>query len=352
MVIGSLVLGFLTSFFVVLFIVPSLIKVAELKNLYDEPGDDRKLHSKKIPSIGGIIIFAATLFSYSLWYPDDDIGKFKYIISSLLILFFVGAKDDIIGTAPVKKLLANFIVGLMLVLMANIRITSLHGIFGVLEIPYWASVFLSLFTYVVIINSLNLIDGVDGLASGVGIVATVSFGTWFYISGSDLLMASLAFSLAGALFAFLFFNFSPARIFMGDSGSLTIGLIIAILAFELIEYDKADLPTELMGISKPVFAIAVLIYPLLDVFRIFMYRTIKGLSPFNPDKKHIHHRLLLVGLNHRQTVITIYIYNVFIIGLCILTRNMDPSQSLMIVLGTAMMLVQIPFFLKKKEKIN
>ncbi|MCH7534702.1 MAG: undecaprenyl/decaprenyl-phosphate alpha-N-acetylglucosaminyl 1-phosphate transferase [Bacteroidetes bacterium] len=347
--LGSLVLGFFTSFFVVLFIVPSLIKVAELKNLIDEPGDDRKLHSKRIPSIGGIIIFAATLFSYSLWYPHDDIGKFKYIISSLLILFFVGAKDDIIGTAPVKKLLAHFIVGLMLVLMAEIRITSLHGIFGVLEIPYWASVFLSLFTYLVVINSLNLIDGVDGLASGVGIVATCAFGSWFYIASDDLLMASLAFALAGALFAFMFFNFSPARIFMGDSGSLTIGLIIAILALELIEYDKADLPERLQGISKPVFAIAVLIYPLLDVFRIFMYRTIKGSSPFAPDKKHIHHRLLKVGLNHRQTVLTIYLFNICIIGLCIATKGLDPSIALLIVLGTAIMCVQIPFFLKKKK---
>ena len=347
--IGSLVLGFLTSFVVVLFIVPSLIKVAELKNLIDEPGDGRKLHKKGIPSIGGIIIFAATLFSYSLWYPDNDIGKLKYIISSLLILFFVGAKDDIIGTAPVKKMLANIIVALMLVLMAKIKITSLHGIFGVLEIPEYASIFLSLFTYVVIINALNLVDGVDGLASGVGIIATCCFGTWFYLAHEDLLMASLAFSLAGALVAFMFFNFSPARIFMGDSGSLTIGLIIAILAMELIEFDKADLPDILQGISKPVFAIAVLIYPLLDVLRIFLYRTIKGVSPFSPDKKHIHHRLISVGLNHKQTAITIYLFNISIVALCLATKGLDPSVALFIVLGTAILLVQIPFFLKKKE---
>src|SRR4051812_19770970 len=227
-----LILIFVTSFFVVLLATPALIRVAILKRLFDAPGDTRKLHTRMIPTIGGIIIFAGTLFSFSMWFPGQKLhdtislykamDDYKFIVSTLLIMFFVGVKDDIIGTAPVKKLVAHVLVGLILVLMAEIRISSLHGIFGIYEIPQWASIFLSLFTYIVVVNAFNLIDGIDGLASGVGFIAATSFGTWFALAG-DPVMAGLAFALSGSLLAFLIFNFSPAKIFMGDSGSLTIG---------------------------------------------------------------------------------------------------------------------------------
>jgi UDP-GlcNAc:undecaprenyl-phosphate GlcNAc-1-phosphate transferase len=184
-----LLLVFLTSFLLVLYGTPSLIKVAILKRLFDEPGG-RKIHKRIIPTIGGIIIFSATLFSFSLWFSIDanqkdfekinrDVQDFKLIVATLLILFFIGVKDDIIGTSPIKKLVAHVIVGLMLVLIGNIRITGLHGIFGVYNIPEWAGIFLSLFTYVVVVNGFNLIDGVDGLASGVGFFSCSAMGTRF-----------------------------------------------------------------------------------------------------------------------------------------------------------------------------
>ncbi|HWY38414.1 MAG TPA: MraY family glycosyltransferase, partial [Bacteroidia bacterium] len=217
-----LALVFVTSFLVVLYSTPPLIKVAILKRLFDEPGE-RKIHKRVIPTIGGIIIFAATLFSYSLWFELDftkirnmfELGQvyqyireFKLVVATLLMLFFIGIKDDIIGTAPIKKLIAQVLAALILVLVGNIRITGLHGIFEVYEIPYWASVFLSLFTFIVVINAFNLIDGVDGLAAGVGFITTMSFGIWFIVAG-DIILASLAFALGGSLLGFLVFNFSP-----------------------------------------------------------------------------------------------------------------------------------------------
>lgn len=357
----TLILIFITSFVVVAMATPSLIKVAKLKHLVDEPGDSRKLHKRKIPTIGGIILFAATIFSFSLWFPCEQINdllklrlytsEFKYLVATILMLFFVGVKDDIIGTAAIKKLIANILVALILVLMADIRLTSLHGIFGILEIPYWASVFLSLFTYIVIINSFNLIDGVDGLAAGIGLIVALSFGFWFLLAG-DVVMAALAFALAGSLMAFLLFNFSPARIFMGDSGSLTIGLIIAVLAIKLIEFDKTLLKnTSIYNVSKPVFAISVLIFPLFDTLRIFVYRVVRGGSPFEADRNHIHHRLLDLGLNHRQTVITLYTANLLIIFLSVVLQNLESSLSLIIIGLLALILSQIPFLItKNKEK--
>lgn len=359
-----LILVFITSFFVVLLCTPPLIKVAILKRLFDAPGDTRKLHTRMIPTIGGIIIFAGTVFSFSLWFPSGRISElhdmpllvkaiddYKYIVSTLLVMFFVGVKDDIIGTAPVKKLVAHVLVGMVLVLMADIRIVSMHGIFGVDVLPYWASVFLSLFTYIVVVNAFNLIDGVDGLAGGVGFIASSAFGAWFAFAG-DYTMAALAIALSGSLLGFLFFNFSPAKIFMGDSGSLTIGLIIAILAIKLISYDVSAIHNDfILGISKPVFAMAVLVYPLVDTLRIFIYRSVQGVSPFSADRNHLHHRLIDIGCSHKKTVLVIYTVNLLMIGLTLLlsANSMNPNYSLMIVGAATLLAVQILFLIKRKK---
>jgi UDP-GlcNAc:undecaprenyl-phosphate/decaprenyl-phosphate GlcNAc-1-phosphate transferase len=342
----SIALSFITSFIIVLVTSPVLVKVAIMKGLVDEPDDIRKLHKNKIPTIGGIIIFAATLFAYSLWFPGFSPDNLKYVVAVGLLLFFIGIKDDIIGTAPVKKLIAHFIAGLILVLMAGVKITSLYGLFGVREIPEWASVFLSLYAYIVIVNSINLIDGVDGLASGVGAIASLAFGTWFALAG-DYDMAVLAFSLAGSLLAFLIFNFAPAKIFMGDSGSLTIGLILSWLAIKLIESKVAYLPMELVNISKPIFALSILVYPLMDTLRIFIYRIVIGTSPFSADKNHLHHRLLDIGLSQRQTVGVIFAYSITIIIVTLLVQGINTTLAFFLVAGVAIALAQIPFFFPK-----
>jgi len=356
-----LILVFITSFFVVLLSTPSLIKVAILKRLFDAPGDTRKLHTRMIPTIGGIMIFAGTVFSYSLWFPSHKIHEgvplynavndYRFILSTLLVMFFVGVKDDIIGTAPVKKLVAHVLVGMVLVLMADIRIVSMHGIFGIDVLPYWASVFLSLFTYIVVVNAFNLIDGIDGLAGGVGFIAATAFGGWFAFAG-DYAMAALAIALSGSLLGFLFFNFSPAKIFMGDSGSLTIGLIISILAIKLISYDVSAIHNGfVLNVSKPIFAMAVLVYPLIDTLRIFIYRAVQGVSPFSADRNHLHHRLIDIGCSHKQAVLVIYTFNISMIALTLgLTATlMNANYALLIVAATALFIAQIPFFIKKKK---
>lgn len=330
------------SFFIVLFATPSFIKVAQIKNLFDEPGDQRKLHKTRIPSMGGIMIFAGTLFSFFICYPSQDIGYIKFLVPSILVLFFIGIKDDIIGTAPVKKLIGHLLVAFIMVLMAEIKITSLYGIFEVRELPDWASISLSIFTFVVIINSFNLIDGVDGLAGGVACIAATSFGIWFLYLGS-MVDAIIAFSLAGALLGFLRFNFHPANIFMGDSGSLTVGLIICVLAIRVIEYRPEVMPQELKWISKPIFAMAVLSYPLLDTFRIFIYRMIKGTSPFQADNNHIHHRLIKLGLNHAQTVGLIYLFNVLLITYAVLVKGMNTSITFLILAAIVFVLMGLLF---------
>ena len=314
----EIILGFITSFFVVLLATPSLIKVAKLKRLVDEPTEDRKHHRASVPTIGGIIIFAASIFAYALWFPWDNISfygsphqfsesvkEFKFLIAAAILIFFIGVKDDIIGVAPVKKLVGHIIVGFILVLMADFRIVSLHGVFGVGELPYYASVFLSVFTYIVIVNAYNLIDGSDGLAAGIGFITSCYFGLWFYFS-FQFDLSLLAFILAGSLGAFLIFNFSPARIFMGDSGSLFIGAFTFVMALKCIETDTTLLPPIIKGMSAPIYTMAVLAYPLIDTLRVFTLRLTQGLSPFVADRQHIHHSLIDKGYSHGQTALILY----------------------------------------------
>ncbi len=359
-----LVLVFITAFSVVLYATPSLIKVAHLKRLIDLPSEDRKIHKYAVPTIGGIIIYAASLFSFSLWYHIDDlrdynqiyesVKEFKILVATSLVLFFVGVKDDIIGTAPVKKLFANILVGLTLVLMGDIRITGLHGVFGINEIPLWASVFLSLFTYIVVVNAMNLIDGIDGLAAGVGLIATSSFGVWF-VFANEYTLASLSFSLSGALLGFLIFNFSPAKIFMGDSGSLVIGMFICVLSIKLIEYPANKLSYFWVNISNSIFVIAALTYPLTDTLRVFILRIIKGHSPFEADRKHLHHRLLDSGFSQVKTVIIIYIFSLISIVVSFSSYYLNPSLSLLSVVvcsGIFILLVNFCYKRYSKKVIN
>lgn len=355
----ELILVYLTSFGVALYATPALIRVAILKRLTDVPMEDRKIHKRSIPTVGGIIIYAATMFSFALWYKVGDgkmydeiyqsIEEFKLIIATSLVLFFVGVKDDIIGTAAVKKLFAHILVALILVLIGNIRITSLYGIFGVWEIPYWASVFISLFTYVVVVNAFNLIDGVDGLAAGVGMISCLAFGTWFVFAGNYSL-AALSFSLAGALMGFLVFNFSPAKIFMGDSGSLIIGLFVCILAIKLIEYPIEKLDHFWVHISKPMYVIAAVIYPLLDTLRVFVIRTLKGQSPLMADKNHIHHHLLHKGFGHVKTVIIIYVFTLITIGVSLLDYFIpDANIGLAILIALALIFLLFVLVINRKH---
>jgi len=359
--VKDIILAFFSAFLIVLAGTPVLIKVAKLKHLVDEPGEERKLHHKSIPTLGGILIFASTIITYCLWFPAREswqlgtnynpleaLNEFKYVLASMFVLFFIGLKDDIIGLDPMKKLAVHLFIGFILVVSADIRLTEFWGLFEVDKLPYWVSVLLSVFIYIVIVNAINLIDGVDGLAGGVGLIGSLTFTYWFYRSG-DLPLALLATGLAGSLFGFLIFNFHPARIFMGDSGSLIIGVTMYVLAMKMIEFPPAKLSMALQDVSKPVLAMAILAYPLIDTLRVFTLRILKGRSPFRADKNHIHHRLLELGLKHSQVSGLLYGYSVFVIGLTFLTPARTPNISFVIVGSVAVAVAYIPFLIPTKK---
>ena len=350
-----LFLAFLTAFSVVLLATPSLIKVAKLKNLVDEPSEKRKTHTTSIPTIGGVIIFSAFIFSSFLWLPVHDpsviegLREFMFLMASLILLFFVGVKDDIIGMSPIKKLIAHVMVGFILVLMGGIKITSFHGVLGMsIELPEYAGILLSIFIYIVIVNSINLIDGVDGLASGVGLIATIAFGLWFSYLG-DKHWALISFSLSGALLGFLVFNFNPARIFMGDSGSLIIGAVISVLAIQMVESPTTHLVAAYQNVSTPVLTMSILAYPLIDTLRVFLIRVMQGRSPLSADRTHLHHRLQDAGLGHKKTVMVIYLFSLVMIVQAFFLQFEEPTISFFISLGFALLFILLVFLLAKKK---
>jgi UDP-N-acetylmuramyl pentapeptide phosphotransferase/UDP-N-acetylglucosamine-1-phosphate transferase len=343
----DIILAFITSFSLTYMAIPSIISVAKKKNLMDEPGA-RGSHKISTPSLGGIAIFAGTIFSIILWTPFGVFDDLQYILCAFIIIFLVGAKDDIDPISPTNKILGQLFAALIVVYKANIKLTSLYGIFGVYDLPEVASIILTVFTIIVIINAFNLIDGINGLSGGVGALIAVTLGYWFLmIDRIDL--AIVAFALTGSVIAFLKYNVTPARIFMGDTGSLLLGLVCSILAIEFIESHKVLGDHPYAFDAAPSVAVGILILPLFDTLRVFTLRALKGKSPFHPDRNHIHHLLIDAGLSHMQATGVLLIVNVMFMFLVYKLQNIGTFNLLIVVLLIAIFLTSILVFISKQK---
>ena len=305
-IFSILVLAFVTAFLVTYYVMPSIIEIARVKGLTDEPGE-RRSHTQSTPSLGGVGIFAGVLFSVVAWIPHRDFEDIRYVLCACVVMFLVGAKDDILPSRPWKKMLGQLFAAAILISAADLHIPSLFGIGGVGALPPWAAVALTAFTIIVIINAFNLIDGVNGLTGTITVVAALALGTWFYLAGHAE-YSVLAAALIGSTAAFLKYNWTPARIFMGDTGSLLLGLLMSVLTirflqfhFEMLEAGQTREPYFLP--AAPAAAIGFLVVPLFDTFRVFVTRIYKRRSPFYPDRGHIHHLLVDVGCTHGQTAL-------------------------------------------------
>ena len=311
--ISTLILSFLTAFTLTYFAIPSIIKIARAKNLCDEPVE-RSSHTISTPSLGGIGIFAGILFSIILWTPFRDFGSLQYILCAFIIIFLIGAKDDLSPLSPSKKLIAQLVAACILVFKSNIVLTGFYGLLGITnQLPDWVYILITVFTILVITNAFNLIDGINGLAGSIGALIASTLGCWFFLVGS-IEFAIVAFATIGAIVAFLKYNYTPAKIFMGDTGALILGLICSILAIKFIDLNY-HLPVnhQYRFESSPVVAMGILTLPLYDTIRVFVTRIIRGQSPFYPDRRHIHHLLIDLGLSHMQaTSLLVFVNALFI----------------------------------------
>jgi len=347
--IDSLIFSFISSFAITYLAVPSIILVAKAKNLYDEPSE-RTSHYFKKPTLGGMAIFAGLIFSITFWTDFSQCWRLQYLLAAITIISFIGLYDDIIGLPPFKKAMGQLIASFILVVWGNIRITYFFGIFGLYELPYIVSILFSAFTIFIIINAFNFIDGIDGLASTLGIIVSLTFGIYFFMLKDFNQEAIVSFSLVGSLIAFLIYNMSPAKIFMGDTGSLMIGLIIAVLTIEFIEINKFPAYPYYVH-SAPVVAIGILLIPLFDLLRVFTIRIYKRKSPFSPDKNHIHHLLLKIGYSHNFATFLMSVFSLFIIFLVFLLQGIGNYRLGFLVLGLVVIVTALIYYIsKKKEK--
>jgi UDP-GlcNAc:undecaprenyl-phosphate GlcNAc-1-phosphate transferase len=345
-VLLSIVIAFTVTFLAI----PVIINVAEMKKLYDVPDGDRKVHHAPITPLGGIAIFAGFAFGCLLTIHFDQSYEFQYFIAAALIIFFLGLKDDILIISAIKKFIGQVLAAFMIIYYGGIQIRSMHGFLGIYQLPEMFSLVLTYFAVIVIINSFNLIDGVDGLAGGLGLMALTIFG-FYFLNVNMLSYSILAFALAGSLLAFLIFNFQPAKIFMGDTGSLLVGSICAILSIKFINVaSSSDVGNPVA--AAPAIGFTILMIPLLDTLRVFAIRIFYRRSPFSPDRNHIHHLLLDRGFSHRAITLLLVTVNLALVALVYYGRSLGCTILILSVIGFFFGLIATIYSIRAKPKLT
>jgi UDP-N-acetylmuramyl pentapeptide phosphotransferase/UDP-N-acetylglucosamine-1-phosphate transferase len=348
----TITIQIISAFFIglslVYYAIPVIVRISHEKHLFDVP-NHRKVNKQVVPNLGGIALFVGISLASLLSIMKEPFPDLRFILASMIILFFIGIKDDILVISPRKKFIAQIISALILIILGGIRLTNLHGILGLQEIDYVFSVALSLLAYVAIINALNLIDGIDGLAAGIGIIASSFLGSNFIFLG-NIPYAILSFATIGSLSSFAFYNVygRKNKIFMGDTGSLLIGLLLSVF---VIKYNEIALTSEeQISNFSPVFSLAILAVPIFDMIRLFIIRIIQKKSPFSPDMNHIHHKLLKIGFSHRMSTFFILAANLLIIGIVYITKPLDNNLSLFILISLVTLFSFIPRFVYEYKK--
>jgi len=335
--IGSFLLTYLT--------IPKIIKIVEYKRLMDDP-NKRSSHSSKTPTLGGVSFYYTLVFVLFFIHGRDLLDEAIYIIPGLTILFMTGLKDDLVVISPGAKLMAQVIAVAFILVNPSFTIHSFNGFLNIYEIPYYLYLIIAGFIMITIINSYNLIDGIDGLASVVGIVILTIYTTIFYTTG-EYFFALISVSLNACLLAFFGFNISSERkIFMGDTGSLIVGFIISVLTLKFL----ALTPDAYVGLpflleNAPLIAISILIVPLFDTARVFAIRIANKRGPFSPDRNHTHHVLIdFWGLSHKQASFIIGCFNLVFVVLFIVLGSKAENLGMVIFLVSAIIILAYIFF--------
>jgi len=313
-----LIIIFISTLTTTFLLVPTVSQICIKFNIFDQSNTEFK-KSKKTIILGGVAIvlgfvlpflfFSCSKFNVPVYTP--------FLSAALLIIFLNGVADDLLIYKPITKLLMQFIVCYLLVYLSDLGISSIQLVNNYIPASI-LSIAINSFIIIICINSYNLIDGIDGLASSIAIISLLIYGILFFINQSYF-FAAMAIGLSGSVFAFLFYNKSPAYIYMGDSGSLFLGLVLGILTLVFIQEPNSSLNFNYS--SKLIFSISIIGLPTLDLVRLFFVRIYRKKNPFKGDKMHIHHLLCELGLTHNQVTFWLSILHLTIIGLSFSTNT-------------------------------
>lgn len=321
-----LLFGFLFAVSLGMVIIPRILVISHKKRLYDVP-DARKVHTMPVPRLGGLSFFPVILMSmflvigFRLYFWDMDTSslsfnmlyEYLFLFVGMTLLYLVGVCDDLVGVGYRYKFAVQIAAAFLLVLSGN-WFDSFGGLFGIYSVPVWVGVPFTVFIVVYITNAINLIDGIDGLASGLCYIALSVLSVIFFLRG-QYVYALLAICTLGILMPFWCYNvFGNAnrghKLFMGDAGSLTLGYVISFLIIHMSVTNEVS-PT----LSNPymVIAFSTVLVPLLDVIRVVLHRLREHKNPFLPDKNHFHHKLLRTGMRVRMVMVCIIAISAFFI---------------------------------------
>lgn len=322
----QLLISFVVALFITITAIPVIINISRLKDLMAEI-KSRSSHKKLTPTLGGVAIFAATLITYFIWDNPKEGHDLHLTISSIIILFFLGIKDDILILSPKKKLLIQIAASLLVISLGNLQISNLYGLLGLTNLSYNVGLFVTIFIFISLINAINLIDGIDGLAGSVGLFASIMFAYLFYKLGLYA-QSTLAMALSGSLLGFLRYNWSTKnKIFMGDTGSLIVGFLLSYFAIKYVVINNNYMLNPLLSKDAPLFALSILILPVFDTIRMFFIRLIEGKSPFEGDRKHLHHVLIDIGLSHKIATAVLLGFNITIVCIFSYLSNIQKESN-------------------------
>lgn len=343
--------------------IPQILLVAFRKSLFDIP-DERKIHRSAVPRLGGMAFAPVVLFSTTLLlgvtlamghntYLNELLAEMKsiaFIICAVIMLYLVGLADDLIGVKYRAKFIVQILCGLMFI-ASGLYITDFDGLCFVNTAYPLCGMLFTLVLIVFVINAINLIDGVDGLASGLSCIALLFYGIIFFML-KEYVYALIAFATLGAVVQFFYYNVfgkveKQQKIFMGDTGALTIGILLCFLALKLCMHNSSDVS----DINPLVVAAAPLIVPCFDVVRVFLGRIRRHSDPFLPDKTHIHHKLIAIGMSTRITMITILIIS-FVFSVLNLVLSLYMNVNLLLLLDIIVWTVFNILLSRKIKRMN
>lgn len=349
--IHNIIVPFLVAFVATLWIHPKVLKIAIMKNLVDNP-DARKLQRNPTPVMGGIAVF----FGLILGLASSQIISTSYIFiysAVMMIMLYVGTIDDILNLSPKLRFIIEIAVIGLLIFVTDGSINNFFGMWGLGALNIWVAVPLTIVACVGIINAINLIDGVNGLSTGFCVLASTLFAIFFYHS-NNITMFTIAMSSMGAIIPFFLHNvFGKAtRMFIGDGGALVMGIIMSTFIMNILRTDSTGYIYELKHFGLIPFCLAVLSVPVFDTLRVMSTRILRGTSPFNADKTHLHHLFIDLGFSHIGTTFSILSLNTLIVLCWWLSYKLGASIDIQLYIVLSMsILVTFVFYAYTRKQI-
>ncbi|MFA9424572.1 MAG: glycosyltransferase family 4 protein [Sedimentibacter sp.] len=332
---SSYFIAFISAVIISFVMTPPARKLAIKVGAFDVPKDPRKIHNKPMPYFGGLAIYVSIMACMFVYMPHTRTNLF--IMAGATIIVLTGILDDMYGMPAKLKLLMQ-IIAAVVAIIGGVQINFITNPLSSTGMSYllaWLSVPITLFWIVGITNTINLIDGLDGLASGVASIAATTLLFTAATMGHDFIMMQCAI-IAGASLGFLPFNFNPAKIFMGDTGSLLLGYMLAVTAVSGMVKSVAA-----VALAVPVFALGL---PIFDTAFAIIRRYINKKPIMEADKDHLHHKLMRIGLNQRQTVLVMYFISMMLGIVAVVISDADPFTGFIV---ATIVVIAVFYFARK-----